>query len=332
MDSDLSLEFLRVVEQAAIACAHAMGQGDRHRSDQVAVEAMRAVLDTVPIDGTIVIGEGERDEAPMLYIGEKVGLVNAKGIKSLGMVRFSEIDIAVDPLEGTNLCATGAPNAIAVLAASNKGGLLHAPDLYMEKLVVGPSSKEAVNLDAPVHENLKAIARSLGRSVEDLVVIVLERPRHEKLIDDIRATGARIRLIGDGDLSAGIAAAVAGSGVHAVMGTGGAPEGVLTAAAMRCLNGEIFARLVVSKPEHEARCHAMGITDFKKVYRSKDLAPGKDIIFAATGVTDGTLMRGVRFFGDGIRTTSGILQNDPHRIRFIDSIHVAQATDVKIRF
>jgi fructose-1,6-bisphosphatase class II len=283
---------------------------------------MRRVMDSVPIHGTIVIGEGERDEAPMLYIGEKVGMG----------VRFTEVDIAVDPLEGTNLCATGAPNAIAVLAASNRGGLLHAPDLYMEKLVVGPSSKNAVSLDAPVHDNLKGIARSLGRAVEDLVVIVLERPRHEKLVDDIRATGARIRLIGDGDLSAGIAAAVVGSGVHAVMGTGGAPEGVLTAAAMRCLNGEIFARLVVSKPEHEERCRAMGISDFKKVYTSKDLAPGSSIIFAATGVTDGTLMKGVRFFGDGTRTSSVIMQNDPHRIRFIDSIHVAPATDVRIRF
>jgi fructose-1,6-bisphosphatase class II len=322
MDSDLSLEFLRVVEQAAIACAHTMGQGDRNKSDQVAVEAMRRVMDSVPINGTIVIGEGERDEAPMLYIGERVGMGG----------QFTEVDIAVDPLEGTNLCATGAPNAIAVLAASDRGGLLHAPDLYMEKLVVGPSSKESVNLDAPVHENLDAIARCLDRSVEDLVVIVLERPRHEKLIEDIRATGARIRLIGDGDLSAGIAAAVVGSGVHAVMGTGGAPEGVLTAAAMRCLNGEIFARLVVSTPEHEERCRAMGITDVKKIYRSKDLAPGKNIIFAATGVTDGTLMKGVRFFGDGIRTSSVIMQNDPHRIRFIDSIHVAQATDVKIHF
>jgi len=192
--------------------------------------------------------------------------------------------------------------------------------------------EHAVNLDAPVHDNLKGIARSLGRAVEDLVVIVLERPRHEKLVDDIRATGARIRLIGDGDLSAGIAAAVVGSGVHAVMGTGGAPEGVLTAAAMRCLNGEIFARLVVSKPEHEERCRAMGISDFKKVYTSKDLAPGNSIIFAATGVTDGTLMKGVRFFGDGTRTSSVIMQNDPHRIRFIDSIHVAPATDVRIRF
>jgi fructose-1,6-bisphosphatase class II len=332
MDSDLSLEFLRVVEQAAIACAHTMGQGDRHRSDQVAVEAMREVMDTVPIDGTIVIGEGERDEAPMLYIGEKVGLVNTTNVAGPKPVRFDEVDIAVDPLEGTNLCATGAPNAIAVLAASSRGGLLHAPDLYMEKLVVGPSSKDKVSLDAPVRENLEAIASCLGRHVEDLVIVVLERERHTKLIEDIRATGARIRLIGDGDLSAGIAAAVVGSGVHAVMGTGGAPEGVLTAAAMRCLNGEIFARLVVSKPEHEERCRAMGITDFRKVYRSKDLAPGKDIIFAATGVTDGTLMRGVRFFGDGTRTSSVIMQNRPHRIRFIDSIHVNQDSDVKIKF
>jgi fructose-1,6-bisphosphatase II len=331
MESDLSLEFLRVVEQAAIACAHTMGQGDRHGSDRAAVEAMRRVMDDVPIDGTVVIGEGERDEAPMLYIGEKVGLAHALSGQS-AQGGFPQVDIAVDPLEGTNLCATGAANAIAVLAASNRGGLLHAPDLYMEKLVVGPSSKDHVSLDAPVDENLRAIARCLGRRVEDLVIIVLERPRHEGLIADIRATGARIRLIGDGDLSAGIAAAVVGSGVHAVMGTGGAPEGVLTAAAMRCLNGEIFARLVVTKPEHETRCRAMGITDFKKVYRSKDLAPGRKVIFAATGVTDGTLMRGVRFFGDGIRTSSVIMQNDPHQIRFVDSIHVAPSSDVKIHF
>jgi fructose-1,6-bisphosphatase II len=332
MNSDLSLEFLRVVEEAAIACAHTMGQGDRHKSDQAAVEAMRRVMDTVPIDGTIVIGEGERDEAPMLFIGERVGMVHAKNLEGPAPARFETVDIAVDPLEGTNLCATGAANAIAVLAASNKGGLLHAPDLYMEKLVVGPSSRDHVSLDATVRENLKAIARCLGRQMEDLVVVVLERERHGKLIEDIRATGARIRLIGDGDLSAGIAAAVVGSGVHAVMGTGGAPEGVLTAAAMRCLNGEIFARLVVTKPEHEARCRAMGITDFKKIYSSKDLAPGENVIFAATGVTDGTLMRGVRFFGDGIRTSSLIMQNKPHRIQFIDSIHVARGANVKIHF
>src|SRR5919106_957560 len=213
---------------------------------------MRRELDSVPIDGTIVIGEGERDDAPMLYIGEKVGRAHKPEGDSFP---FPKVDIAVDPLEGTNLCATGAPNAIAVLAASDEGGLLHAPDLYMEKLIVGPSAKDAVSLDAPVADNLRAIARALARQVEDLVVIVLDRPRHE-------------RLIGDGDLSAGIAAAVVGSGVHAVMGTGGAPEGVLTAAAMRCLNGEIFARLVVSKPEHEERCRAMGIKDFKKIYRA----------------------------------------------------------------
>src|SRR5687768_1407708 len=330
MDSDLSLDFLRVVEQAAIACAQTMGQGDRHRSDQVAVEAMRRELDSVPIDGTIVIGEGERDEAPMLFIGEKVGMA----AKVADGRTYPKVDIAVDPLEGTNLCATGAPNALAVLAASEQGGLLNAPDLYMEKLVVGPSSKHVVDLDAPVRFNLRAIAQALGRRVEDLVVIVLDRPRHEQLIEEIRSTGARIRLIGDGDLSAGIAAAVVGSGVHAVMGTGGAPEGVLTAAAMRCLGGEIYARLVCSTPEHEERCRAMGITDFKRVYRSQDLASGSSIVFAATGVTEGTLMKGVRFFGDGIRTTSLVMQTHPHRIRFIDSIHVQPGKDgsAKIRF
>jgi fructose-1,6-bisphosphatase II len=329
MDSDLSLEFLGVVEQAAIACAHTMGLGDWRKSDQAAVEAMRASMDSVPIDGTIVIGEGERDQAPMLYIGERVGLAARKPALA---AELPAVDIAVDPLEGTNLCATGAPNAMAVLAASNRGGLLHAPDLYMQKLVVGPSAKEAVDLDASTGENLAAIARSLERDIDDLVVIVLDRPRHEQLIEEIRATGARIRLIGDGDLSAGIAAAVVGSGVHAVMGIGGAPEGVLTAAAMRCLNGEIFGRLIVNTPEHEARCRAMGISDFKKIYRSRDLASGDDIIFAATGVTEGTLMKGVRFFGDGVRTSSLIIQSRPARIRFIDTIHVDQAGTVKVRF
>jgi fructose-1,6-bisphosphatase II len=329
MSSDLSLEFLRVVEQAAIACAHTMGQGDGHKSDQAAVETMRRVLDTVPIDGTIVIGEGERDEAPMLYIGETVGLAAHRDRTILGL---PEVDIAVDPLEGTNLCATGAPNALAVLAASNRGGLLHAPDLYMEKLVVGASSKDAVSLDAPVAENLRAIAKCLGRDVEDLVVIVLDRPRHEQLIHDIRATGARIRLISDGDLSAGIAAAVVGSGVHAVMGTGGAPEGVLTAAAMRCLNGEIFARLVVRTPEHEERCRSMGISDFQKIYTSRDLASGDNLVFAATGVTDGALLKGVRFFGDGTRTHSLVMQTNPAQVRFIDTIHIEQSGVVRVRF
>jgi fructose-1,6-bisphosphatase II / sedoheptulose-1,7-bisphosphatase len=322
---DLSLEVLRVVEDAAIASARTMGMGDPNTADQAAVEAMRRCLDTTPIEGTIVIGEGERDHAPMLFIGEKVGA-------NKDHPDAARVDIAVDPLEGTNLCATGGAGSITVLAASEKGGLLHAPDCYMEKIVVGPAAKGAVELDAPVKHNLKAIARRLQRGVDDLVVVVLDRPRHEKLIADIREAGARIRLISDGDLSAGIAAAVVGTGVHAVMGTGGAPEGVLTAAAMRCLNGEIFARLVVNKPEHEERCRAMGITDVKRIYRAKDLAPGDRVIFAATGVTDGTLMRGVRFFGDGIRTSSVIMQNDPHRIRFIDSIHVSPAADVRIRF
>jgi fructose-1,6-bisphosphatase II len=329
VNSDLSLEFLRVVEQAAIACAHTMGLGDWRKSDQAAVETMRACMDDVPIDGTIVIGEGERDEAPMLFIGEKVGL-GAGNPSTAG--ELPAIDIAVDPLEGTNLCATGAPNAMAVLAASNRGGLLHAPDLYMQKLIVGPSAKHAVSLDASPSENLRAIARSLERDIEDLVVIVLDRPRHQQLIEDIRRAGARIRLISDGDLSAGIAAAVVGSGVHAVMGIGGAPEGVITAAAMRCLNGEIFGRLMVTTPEHEARCRAMGITDFSRIYTSGDLAPGGDLIFAATGVTDGTLMKGVRFFGDGVRTSSLIMQSEPLRIRFIDTIHVEQAGTVKVRF
>jgi fructose-1,6-bisphosphatase II len=326
LEFELALEFVRVVEEAAIACARTMGQGDRKLADQVAVEAMRRVMDTVPMRGTIVIGEGERDEAPMLYIGEKVGAHSADG------VQFPEVDIAVDPLEGTNLCATGSNNAITVLAASERGGLLNAPDCYMEKLVVGPSCKGLVSLDAPVLDNLKAIARALDRKVENLVVMVLDRPRHEKLISDIRAAGARIKLIGDGDLSAGIAAAVIGAGVHAVMGTGGAPEGVITAAAMRCLNGEIQARLVIDKPELEERIAKMGIRDKKKIYTAEDLAPGKHIIFAATGVTDGSLMKGVRFFGEGTRTSSLIMTLDSGKVRFVESIHLAKRPDVKVRF
>ncbi len=326
MEDKLSLEFLRVVEQAAIASAHTMGLGDRHKADAVAVEAMRREMDSVGMDGTIVIGEGERDEAPMLFIGEKVGMA-AKHKDS-----YPAVDIAVDPLEGTNLCATGEPNAITVLAASEKGGLLHAPDLYMEKIVVGPTCRGAVELDAPVKDNLKAIARRLDRLVEDLVVIVLDRPRHEKLVGEIRAAGARIRLIGDGDLSAGIAAAVLGSGVHAVMGTGGAPEGVLTAAALKCLNGEIIARLVVSKPEQQERLAKMGVIDPKRIYKTDELAPGKQIIFACTGVTEGNLLRGVRFFGEGVRTHSLVLTYDHRQVRFIDSVHLNKRPDAKVRF
>jgi fructose-1,6-bisphosphatase II len=326
IESDLASRFLRVVEVAAIASAHTMGQGARKLSDQVATEAMRHTMDSIPMRGTIVIGEGERDEAPMLYIGEKVGAQFSDGTD------VPEVDIAVDPLEGTNLCATGAPGAIAVLAASEHGGLLNAPDCYMEKIVVGPSCKDAVDLDAPVAQNLKNIAKRLERDVEDLVVIVLDRTRHEQLIADIRAAGARIRLIGDGDLSAGISAAVLGTGVHMVMGTGGAPEGVLTAAALRCLNGQILARLVVSKPEHQERLEKMGVKDPNRIYDTDDLAPGKKIIFACTGVTDGNLLKGVRFFGDGVRTHSMILTLDERQVRFIDSVQLEKRPDIKVRF
>jgi fructose-1,6-bisphosphatase class II len=319
--ADLPLEFVRVVERAAIAAARTMGQGDRKLSDQVAVESMRREMESVDIDGTIVIGEGERDEAPMLYIGEKVGTGSGPAV-----------DIAVDPLEGTNLCATGAPGSIAVLAAAEQGGLLHAPDIYMDKLVVGAPVRGHVDIAAPAGDNLRAIARRLSRDVDDLVVIVLDRPRHEKLIADIRAAGARIRLIGDGDLSAGIAAAVSGTGVHAVMGTGGAPEGVLTAAAMRCLNGEIQGRLVLTRPSDVERLRKMGIEDVNRVYRTEDLAPGRNVIFAAAGVTDGTLLESVRFFGDGTRTHCLVMTTIPRQVRFIDTIHTEDRPDLVIRF
>ncbi|MBI1897563.1 MAG: class II fructose-bisphosphatase [Acidobacteria bacterium] len=322
---DLSLEVLKVVEDAAIAAARTMGFGDSESADRVAVESMRRVLDTVAINGAIVIGEGERDKAPMLYIGEKVGA-------SRDQPDAPAVDIAVDPLEGTNLCATGAPGAITVLAAAEKGGLLHAPDCYMEKIVVGPAAKGAVDLDAPVKHNLKAIARRLQRGVDDLVVVVLDRPRHQQLISDIRACGARIRLIADGDLSAGIAAAVVGTGVHVVMGIGGAPEGVLTAAALRCLNGEILGRLIVKDESQRERMEAMGLRDHKKIYVTKELAHGRSISFAACGVTEGSLLQGVRFFGDGIRTHSIVLTSNPARVRFVDTVHLENRPDVKVRF
>jgi len=322
---DLSLEVLRVVEQAAIESARTMGMGNAEGADHAAVESMRATLDTIGIEGTIVIGEGERDEAPMLYIGEKVGADKDKE----GAMK---VDIAVDPLEGTNLCASGGGGAITVLAASEHGGLLHAPDCYMEKIVVGPAAKGSVDLDAPVKQNLKSIARRLQRGVDDLVVVVLDRPRHQQLIADIREAGARIRLISDGDLSAGIAAAVAGTGVHAVMGSGGAPEGVLTAAALQCLNGEILGRLVVKDEAQVERMQAMGIRDHQKVYTTKELAPGRNLQFAACGVTDGNLLKGVRFFGDGIRTQSIVMTLNPARVRFIDTVHLENRPDVKVRF
>ena len=316
LERDLTFHLVRVVEEAAIASARTMGQGDRKRSDQAAVQAMRQAFENVPIAGNIVIGEGERDEAPMLYIGERVGADPPDGSD------FPGVDIAVDPLEGTNLCATGAPNAIAVLAASEPGGLLHAPDCYMEKIVAGPACRGALDLDAPVAQNLKSIARRLDRDVDDLTVIVLDRPRHEKLIDDIRREGARIHLIGDGDLSAAIAVAVRGNGVHAVMGIGGAPEGVLTAAAMRCLHGEMVARLVIDTPELEERVAKMGIRNPRRVYTAGDLAMGTHIVFAACGVTDGALLKGVRFFGEGHRTHTLLMTSANNSVRFIDAVHM----------
>lgn len=275
----------------------------------------------------------------MLYIGERVG----RGARDGNPQGYPEVDIAVDPLEGTNLCATGSPNAIAVLAAAEKGGLIHAPDMYMDKIVVGPSVKGAVDINAPVRANLEAIAQCLKRKVKDLVVIVLDRPRHEKLIADIRQAGARIRLITDGDLSAGISAAVGGSGVHAVMGIGGAPEGVITAAAMRCLNGEIQARFILkeqlkAKEDRDKisddvadRLEAMGV-DPQKVYCTTDLAPGKKIIFAACGVTDGTILRGVRFFGHGKRTESLVMTTETRHVRFVDTVHIEGGPNSLIRF
>ena len=339
-EQNLVYNFLRVVELAAIEAARTMGRGERKYSDQVAVEKMRTEMDAMPMNGRIVIGEGERDEAPMLYIGERVGI----GVHhETPTIPYPEIDIAVDPLEGTNLCATGAPNAIAVLAAAERGGLIHAPDVYMQKLVVGPAAKGAVDIDAPVKDNLRAIARRLNRDVEDLVIVVMDRPRHQKLVADIKAAGARIRLITDGDLSAGISAAVGGSGVHAVMGIGGAPEGVITAAAMKCLNGEIQGRFLTKEqmehPEERSRIaddivermKAMGINDPSRVYDTNELAPGKKIIFAACGVTDG-MLRGVRFFGSGARTESLLMTTDTHHVRFVDTLHLENDPDAVVRF
>ncbi len=316
IERDLSFHLVRVVEDAAVACARTMGQGNAKDSDHAAVQAMREAFETVPIAGNIVIGEGERDEAPMLYIGERVGAPELPGIEYPGL------DIAVDPLEGTNLCSTGAPNAIAVLAASEPGGLLHAPDCYMEKIVAGPACRGALDLDAPVSQNLKSIARRLDRDVKDLTIIVLDRPRHADLIADIRRSGARIRLIGDGDLSAAIAVAVRGNGVHAVMGIGGAPEGVLAAAAMRCLHGEMVGRLVINTPELEERVAKMGIKNPNRIYTAGDLAIGSHIIFAACGVTDGALLRGVRFFGEGYRTHTLVMTSSTNCVRFVDAVHM----------
>ena len=316
MERLLALEMIRVTEAAAIASARLMGRGDRMDADRVAVEAMRRVFDEIPIDARIVIGEGERDEAPMLFIGERVGDPKS------AVGEAPEIDIAVDPLEGTNLAASGQAGAITVLAASERGGLLNAPDCYMEKLCVGPVVAGKVDITASPAENLRRIAAALGRDVNDITVVILERPRHEALIAEVRAAGARIKLISDGDLSAAISCAVSGTGVHAVMGTGGAPEGVLTAAALRCLGGEIQARLVFRNPEEHARATAMGHGDPTRIYRTDELASGENLVFAATGVTKGDLLEGVRFFGGGARTHSLVMAYQTKQVRFVDTVHM----------
>ena len=313
MESLLALEMVRVTEAAAIASARVMGRGDRMGADKLATEAMRKAMDEIEMEGTIVIGEGERDEAPMLYIGEQVGMPGDQA---------PAIDIAVDPLEGTNLVATGSANAITVLAASERGGLVHAPDTYLEKLCVGPTAAGHVDITKPPAENVRLIADALRRRPEDITVIILDRPRHEDLIAEVRSTGARIKLISDGDLSAAISCAVSGTGVHAVMGIGGAPEGVITAAAMRCLGGEIQARFKYRNDDERARGSRMGHGDESKIYRTEDLASGENLVFAATGVTPGDLLEGVRFFGGGARTHSLVMAYQTKTVRFIDAVHM----------
>jgi fructose-1,6-bisphosphatase class II len=326
MESSVEIGFLRATEKAAIASARTMGYGKRKYSDQVAVEAMREELNKQKMRGSIVIGEGERDKAPMLYVGEPLGRGWTEG------EIYPEIDIAVDPLEGTNLCATGSANSIAVLAASEKGGLLNAPDIYMDKLVVGPTAAAFVKLDNSVQENLNQIAEAFKRDVNELTIVVLDRERHHDLIAQIREAGARIKLITDGDLSAGIAAAVRGTGIHAAMGVGGAPEGVLTAAAMRCLGGSMQGRLRPLEKWQEDRLKAMGFTDHSRIYDTAELASGDDIIFCATGVTDGDLLRGVRFFGGGIRVSSLFMSLKSNMIRFVDTIYREEGSDLAVSF
>lgn len=311
MDRNLALEAVRVTEAAALSASRTIGRGDEDAADAAAVDAMRAALNSLPIQGTVVIGEGERDEAPMLYIGEKVG--NGHG---------PELDIALDPLEGTSITAKGGQNALAVLAMADKGGFLNAPDVYMRKLGVGPGIDESkLDLDAPVRDTLAFIAREKAARVEDLVVCILDRPRHEDLIRDVRASGARISLIQDGDVSAVIAACEAESGIDVYIGTGGAPEGVLAAAALQCLGGKILGQLVFRNADEIARAEKVGITDLNRVYRTNDLAKPDNVMFAATGVTDGAMLQGVRRTAHGARTHSIIMRSKTGTIRRIEATH-----------
>ena len=308
MDRNLALEAVRVTEAAALNCARLTGRGDEKAADQAAVDAMRKAFDALAIDGTVVIGEGERDEAPMLYIGEKVGSGGPK------------VDIALDPLEGTTICATGAPNALAVIAMADKGNLLHCPDTYMDKIAVGPAGRGVVDLDKTPTQNLHALAEAKRCNIEDLTVIILARPRHEALIKEVREAGARIRLIGDGDVSAAIATTKAETGIDLLLGIGGAPEGVLAAAALRCVGGDMQGRL---KPRNESeieRAKKMGIKDINKKFSIDQLAAG-DVMFAATGVTDGDYLDGVHFFAGGATTQSVVMRSRTRTIRLINATH-----------
>jgi fructose-1,6-bisphosphatase class II len=308
VDRNLALEAIRVTEAAALSCARLTGRGDEKAADQAAVDAMRKAFDALPIDGTVVIGEGERDEAPMLYIGEKVGSGGPK------------VDIALDPLEGTTICATGAPNALAVIAMADGGNLLHCPDTYMEKIAVGPAGKGVVDLDKTPTQNLQALAEAKRCKVEDLTVIILSRPRHEAIIKEVRQAGARIRLIGDGDVSAAIATTKPETGIDLLLGIGGAPEGVLAAAALRCVGGEFQGRLAPRNNEEIERAKKMGVSDIKKKFSIDQLAAG-DVMFAATGVTDGDYLQGVHFFPGGATTQSVVMRSKTRTIRIINATH-----------
>jgi fructose-1,6-bisphosphatase class II len=308
MDRNLALEAVRVTEAAALNCARLTGCGDEKAADQAAVDAMRKAFDALAIDGTVVIGEGERDEAPMLYIGEKVGSGGPK------------VDIALDPLEGTTICATGGPNALAVLAMADGGNLLHCPDTYMSKIAAGPAGKGVIDLDKSPTENLHALADAKGCRVEDLMVIILARPRHDALIQEVRKAGARIRLIGDGDVSAAIATTKPETGIDLLIGIGGAPEGVLAAAALRCVGGEFQGRLAPRNNEEIERAKKMGVTDIKKKFKIDELAAG-DVMFSATGVTDGDYLQGVHFFSGGATTQSVVMRSKTKTIRVINATH-----------
>lgn len=319
MNRELSMEFVRVTEAAAMASARGVGRGDKNGIDQLAVDAMRKMFDTVNISGTVVIGEGEMDEAPMLYIGEKVG---AGG---------PEVDIAVDPVEGTNLVAKGQLGAIAVIAIAPKGCLLHAPDMYMDKIAVGPRAKGCINIDDPVSVNLERVAKAMHRNVNDLTVVALDRPRHRKIIEEVRAAGARIRLISDGDVDPIVNCGIEGTGIHMYIGRGGAPEGVLAAAGLKCLGGDMQARLVPENDEQTQRCHEMGIADTRQVLTIEDLVKGDDCMFTATGITNCDLLRGVNFFGNGARTHTVSMRYATGTVRFVDTVHTFDRSNINVK-